>query len=130
MKKDIESREDIELLVKVFYGKVFVDEQIGYFFTEVAKVNPETHFPKITDFWEGILFQNPVYRGNPMQAHIHLNGKETLKPEHFERWLSLFHTTVEEMFVGERAEKAKQSAISIATLIQIKIHQRKFPIMT
>ncbi|MBX7241273.1 MAG: group III truncated hemoglobin [Bacteroidia bacterium] len=130
MKKTIESREDIELLVKIFYEKVFADSEIGYFFTEVAKVNPETHFPKITDFWEGILFQNPVYRGNPMHAHIQLNEKEALKPEHFERWLSIFHATVEEMFEGERAEKAKQSAISIATLIQVKIHQRKFPIMT
>lgn len=130
MKNDLQTRQDIALLVATFYEKVFADELIGYIFTDVAKVNIETHFPKITDFWEGILFQNPIYCGNPMQTHIHLNEQETLKPEHFERWIVIFKDTIDALFEGEKTEKAKQSALSIATLIQIKIQQRKFLITT
>ncbi|HAI79573.1 MAG TPA: sec-independent protein translocase TatC, partial [Chryseobacterium sp.] len=37
--KLLESREDIEFLVNTFYKKVAKDETIGFFFTDVAKVN-------------------------------------------------------------------------------------------
>ena len=39
MKKDIETRDDIELLVNSFYEKVKADPVIGHIFTDVFKVN-------------------------------------------------------------------------------------------
>jgi hypothetical protein len=44
-----------------------------------------------------------------------------LKAEFFERWTALFTDTVDEMFAGEKASLAKQRAISIAVVMQIKI---------
>ena len=41
MKKDIESKDDIRLLINRFYEKVRIDETIGYFFSEVIPVNFE-----------------------------------------------------------------------------------------
>ena len=63
------------------------------------------------------------YRGNPMEVHRLLNQREPLKKEHFERWKKLFLETIGEHFEGEKAELARQRAVSIATMIQIKIQE-------
>ena len=121
MKKDIENRKDIEILINSFYDKVRRDEVIGYIFEDVARVDWKHHTPIICDFWENILFQTNVYRGNPMPVHMRLHAQTTLTKSHFERWVSLFTETVDTYFEGEKAELARQRAISIATMMQIKI---------
>ncbi|HMD00251.1 MAG TPA: group III truncated hemoglobin [Ferruginibacter sp.] len=124
MKKDIENRKHIELLIKTFYDKVNADPTIGYIFNDIAKVNWETHLPIMYDFWENSLFYTGDYNRNTMQVHLKLNETVPLTASHFDRWLQLFSATVDELFAGEKAELAKQRAISIATLIRINI-QRK-----
>jgi hemoglobin len=121
MKKDIQDRKDIETLIHAFYDKVRKDELIGYIFNDVAKVNWEHHTPVICDFWENILFQSNVYRGNPMATHMNLHALSPLAKPHFDRWKKLFTETIDEYFEGKNAELAKQRAISIATMMQIKI---------
>jgi len=72
MKKDIENREDIDLLMESFYSKAMTDEQIGYIFTDVAKLDLEHHLPIIGDFWEALLFRTGDYARygrNPLQVH-------------------------------------------------------------
>jgi hemoglobin len=122
-KKDIEDRKDVQTLIDAFYGKVRTDDTIGYIFTDVARVDWEHHLPVMYDFWESVLFQKPGYSGNPMEVHRLLNQREPLKKEHFERWKKLFLETVGEHFEGEKAELARQRAVSISTMIQIKIQE-------
>ena len=122
MKKDIRTREDIELLINRFYEKVQSDPVIGYIFTDVVKVNWNKHLPVMYSFWENTIFFTGGYAGNPMEIHKRLNQRVPLKPEFFERWTTLFTDTVDEMFTGEKALLAKQRAISIAVVMQIKIH--------
>jgi hemoglobin len=55
---------------------------------------------------------------NPMQIHAALNLKTPLRAEHFRRWLEIFRETVDESFVGERAEFAKTRAEAIANRMQ------------
>jgi hemoglobin len=121
MKRDIENREDIRLLIDSFYAKVRGDGVIGYFFNEVAKVDWEHHLPVMYDFWEGILFQKTGYAGNPMVVHTLLNQKSPLRKEHFDRWKQLFLETIGEHFEGEKADLAAQRALSISNLMEIKI---------
>ncbi|MGG9960029.1 group III truncated hemoglobin [Ferruginibacter sp. SUN106] len=121
MKKDIESKTDIELLVNAFYEKVKADETIGYIFTDVVKVNWEKHLPVMYNFWENSLFYTGTYEGNPMEMHKHLHHAISLSAEHFKQWVLLFANTVDELFEGKTANLAKQRAISIATVMQIKI---------
>jgi len=122
---DIKTREDVILMVDSFYKKVLKDDTIAYLFTDIAKVNWETHMPIMYNFWETTLFHKAIYKGNPMKVHVDLNKKVVLKKEHFDQWLSMFNATVNELFVGEKAELAKTRALSIATVMQIKIHQDK-----
>jgi len=125
MTRDIENRQDIEVLIRSFYDKVIRDETIGYIFNDVAKVNWATHLPVMYDFWESVIFYTGTYRGNPIELHRQLNTKEPLTAEHFKQWLHLFTATVDELFEGEKAELARQRALSIATIIQVKIAQTK-----
>lgn len=123
MKKDIESRDDLLLLVTHFYEKLLSDTSISYLFTDVAKINLEHHLPVLVDFWDSILFGSDTYRKNAMQPHLHLHHLSPIKDDHFETWLRYFKQTVDELFEGEKAFLAKERATSIATVMKIKLKQ-------
>ena len=108
MKTDIKNRNDIEKLINTFYNKIKTDTKIGYFFTDVAKVNWEEHLPKMYDFWENVMFSNGNYTGNPMTKHKELHQKSEMKEAHFQHWNALFNATVDELFTGEKAEEIKK----------------------
>ena len=111
---DIEDRADCEALVRAFYGRALVDPVIGFIFTDVAHLDLEEHVPVIASFWETILLGAPSYRGGAFRPHAELNAKVELRSGHFERWLLLWRTTVDELFAGERAELAKAHAQRVA----------------
>ena len=123
LKKDINSKEDLTILVTSFYEKVRKNPEIGFIFDDIAKVNWDVHTPIIIEFWEGVLFQSGNYRNNPIAIHKHVNSLFPLEKKHFEEWLRLWNATVDEMFEGNNAELIKQRARSIATVIQIKIRE-------
>jgi hemoglobin len=79
MKKDIQTRDDIELLVNLFYEKVKLDPVIGYIFTDVVKVNWQRHLPVMYSFWENTIFYTGGYNGNPMEVHKRLHQLVPLK---------------------------------------------------
>jgi hemoglobin len=120
-KRDIQNREDLVVLLKAFYEKVFRDEVIGHFFTDVMHVDMETHIPRIADFWETVLLNGNAYKSNAIAPHLHINSLSPMKEHHFNRWLQLFGETIDSLFAGEVAETAKQRALSIATVMRIKL---------
>ena len=119
--KDIETRADLDILLREFYKRLLADDTITYIFIDVAKMDLEEHLPIITSFWELSLFHTGEYRNNPMQIHMALNSKERLTEEHFNTWLGHFYSTVDDMFKGINAEKLKTRALSIATIMKIKL---------
>ena len=121
MKQDISNRGDLEDLMKAFYSKALVDESIGHYFTQVVHLDLEKHIPRITDFWETVVFDAGKYQGNTMKVHEELHEKSAFQSAHFTRWIDLFKATVDECFEGENAEKIKSRAISIATVMNIKM---------
>ncbi len=121
MKHDIESKEDISLLVNTFYTTIRADEILGPIFNDVARVDWERHIPLLTEFWNTIVFSTPGYKGNPMQVHIDLHEIFPLKEEHFRHWRQLFFNTVDELFTGPTADHIKQRATHIASLMMYKV---------
>lgn len=117
MRDDIKTREDIDALMRVFYSRALLDETIGYVFTDIARIDLDSHLPIIGDFWESLLLGQNVYQRhgrNPLQIHAELNQKTPLEAGHFRRWLEIFTAAVDEMFAGERADLIKQRAEAIA----------------
>ncbi len=120
-KKDIESRHDIELFVRAFYEKIKQNEQIGFIFNNIVAINWEHHIPVITDFWDTILLDHPVYTKNAMAVHYDLNRIIPLKKEYFETWLTIFNAALDELFEGEIVNLAKTRAASIAAVMEFKM---------
>jgi hemoglobin len=117
MKRDIENRADIDLLMTEFYSTAMVDSAIGYIFTDVDKLDLDHHLPIIGDFWDTLLFQAGKYSRygrNPLMVHAELNEKTPLDPHHFARWLEIFRETIDRLFAGERAEFLKFRAEMMA----------------
>lgn len=119
--RDIENRADIEKFVKEFYNRALKDERIGPVFTDIAKINLEKHLPIIADFWESSLFHTIGYRNDLLDIHRKLGEKARLNQTHFERWLMIFDSVIDEFFEGPMAVTAKNRALSIATVIQLKM---------
>ena len=111
MKRDIETRADLELLLAEFYKIAPNDAEIGHHFDGVDLV---AHLPVIVDFWEKVLFGKAVYFNNPLAVHQILHAKSPLTPEHFRRWVEIFSRTVDALFAGKTADDAKLRAKMIA----------------
>ncbi|OPC85361.1 hemoglobin [Embleya scabrispora] len=111
---DIETRADLETLLRRFYRAAFADPLIGAHFTEIAGTDLETHLPRITDFWDRALLRGADYRGDPLAVHRALHEAAPLTARHFGRWLQLWHATVDGAHTGTRAERAKSQAERIA----------------
>ena len=101
--KEIESKADIELLVNTFYDKVLKDDILSPFF---KKLNFSHHLPNMYHFWNFVLLDEPGYTTNVTEKHMNMKLNKQL----FDQWVSLFHSTVDELFSGEKADLAKQRA--------------------
>jgi hemoglobin len=118
---DIQSRADCERLVRAFYSRALADPIIGWIFVDVAKLDLEAHVPVIASFWETMLLGGQSYSGGAFRPHAHLHARVALRSGHFERWLVLWQTTVDELFAGERADLAKAHARRVADAFQRRL---------
>jgi hemoglobin len=105
---------DIERLVDTFYASVLEDRLLAPMF---ADLDWDVHKPIMYRFWSSMMFGGGSYQGNPLQKHLHL----PLRRDHFAAWLKLFEQTVDQNFVGEKAEEIKVRAQHIARLFQYKL---------
>ncbi len=119
--RDIQTRNDLHLLMSEFYLKLLADSKISFIFIKVAKIDLAPHLYELVDFWEQILFDNGNYRKNVLEIHTDLNQKIRLSEEHFAIWLKYLNTTIDENFAGKNAENMKTRALSIATVMRIKL---------
>lgn len=118
---DLQTRADIDRLLRRFYERAMTDDLIGYLFTDVAHLDLEHHLPRIGNFWEQVLLQRPVYVGNPIAVHFPLHQAATLEPQHFQRWFAIWAETIDELFAGDMATLAKRRAAVIAESMQYRL---------
>lgn len=111
---DLVDRADVEALLRRFYGRVLSDDVLAEPFVGVRAIGLDAHLPKMCDFWETVLFRAGSYRGSALNAHRDVHHRTRLSADHFVRWLSVWHDTVDEMYHGPAAERAKVQAARIA----------------
>ncbi len=127
-KKEITTREDVYLLVSTFYDKIKKDSFIGPIFIGTIPTEEwDDHLEKLTDFWETNLFFVKKFKGNPMQAHKKVDQQFDygISQKHFGRWLELWFGTIDDLFVGKKANEAKERARNIASLLFFRIYENK-----
>lgn len=126
MKKQIENRDDLSLLVNTFYTKIRADAEIGFYFNEMIK-NWDEHLEKLTDFWEMNLFGGKKYKGNPLEAHNkvdeHFEGKIT--SNEFGIWLNYWFQTLDELFEGENVDILKRRARKMGTFLFMSMFEHR-----
>ena len=101
-------------MVDRFYEKVRAHSELGPIFDEAIGDNWDKHLPIMYRFWSSVLNTSGQYSGNPMRVHMQI--KQTVIPENFGHWLSLFQETLEELFsdddvafIFKKAENIAQS---------------------
>lgn len=117
MKNDIITLTDIQLLVDNFYSKIKVDDLLGGIFNGVIKDRWPQHLEKMYRFWQTVLLDEYTYQGTPFPPHAQL----PVEQHHFDRWLKLFNETVDELFAGTKAERAKWQGQRMAEMFLSKI---------
>lgn len=115
--QDISNIEDIKILVNTFYEKVQKDDLIGPIFNEKMMGRWPQHLEKMYRFWQTILLEEHTYSGSPFPPHKQLPVNQS----HFDRWMEIFTTTVDSLFVGKLAEEAKVRAANMAYMFNYKI---------
>ena len=111
--KTIETRADIELLVDTFYTAVLKDDLLAPHFAHLSFVD---HLPKMVHFWSFVLLDEPGYTTNVTEKHAGMQLNKDL----FDRWVQLFHATVDALFEGEKAQAAKERATVLGWMMAAK----------
>ncbi|MFD2567963.1 group III truncated hemoglobin [Pseudotenacibaculum haliotis] len=127
-RREITNRDDVFLLVSTFYNKIKKDDFIGPIFLETIPEDEwDPHIDKLTGFWESTLFYKRAYKGNPMKAHIDVDThfENSITQKHFGKWLELWFSTVDSLFVGDKAHEAKERARNIASLLFLRIFEAR-----
>lgn len=106
----------IKRLVHSFYVRVRADAEIGPIFERVIGDDWDTHLAKMCDFWSSVMLMSGRYKGQPMVAHMRL---KMIRPEHFQRWLTLFRQTAAEVCSAEIAPLFIARAENIARSLQL-----------
>jgi len=118
--RDLDTPAEIAEMVRRFYQDVAQDDLLGPVFNDVAQVDWPTHLPKLSAFWCRALLGRAGYVGNPFRAHAEVHARSPFTSAHFERWLELFHDTVELGWVGPNAQRALDLAENVA-----QVHHRQ-----
>ncbi|MGY0392668.1 group III truncated hemoglobin [Bizionia sp. KMM 8389] len=130
MRKNIETRDDVFLLVSSFYDKVRSDEFLGPFFNKVI-TDWDAHIERLTTFWESSLFMgrklDKKYIGNPLEVHVKVDeeNNHVISEHHFGAWLNLWFETIDSHFEGDIADKAKRRARKMGTFLYLSIFQAR-----
>lgn len=111
---DICDRNDIDALLRRFYGRVLFDEMLAEPFRDIRVLGLESHLPVMCDFWETVLFGTKSYRNSVFRVHQKVDHRTPLSEKHFLRWLTMWITAVDELYAGPAAERAKVQAGRIA----------------
>jgi hemoglobin len=112
--RDLDDPTEIAEMVRRFYADVAQDDLLGPMFNDVAQVDWSEHLPKLAAFWSRALLGIQGYAGNPYRAHALIHQQRSFTPAHFERWLSLFHETLDLGWTGPVTERARALADNVA----------------
>lgn len=127
LKQDISSIDDIERIVDHFYSKLMTDPAIGFYFTQIANVDLQSHLPRIVGFWDNLLLGSRVQRSNLFAVHKKLHDNAGFLSNHFDWWLYLFGESIDVYAVGPKADEMKDRAKMIGDSLFRALDSRTEP---
>lgn len=128
MKRQIVDTSDIEILIDTFYAKVLRHPELSYFFSESVG-NWAVHKQHFIRYWSAQILFTDSYQGTPLHRHIEVDQhfERSFTRAHFEEWVRLWEESVNELFIGEKAELAIESGKNMAKNIYFKMFFNRKP---
>jgi hemoglobin len=122
---DIATVTDVERLVRSFYRAAIPDPLLGPIFRDFG-VDWSAHIPKLVEFWAARILDVSGYGGNAVGAHQPVLERCGFGARELARWLELWRETVDDLFAGANAERAKERAAMAGEAIGslIRRHER------
>lgn len=120
MQTDINHEADIRTLVDAFYKRAGKDDLLGPIFSKIQ--NAGDHKESLYEYWTNSLLRE--YSGSPERFPSHIELMFSTK--HFIRWLTLFLDTIDLLYSGPVAEKAKVMVIKKSEEFQAKVELSRF----
>ena len=114
----VPSEAIVEQLVRDFYGRIREDTVLGAIFERRLSNRWDAHIKTMIDFWSSVTIRTGRYEGQPHIMHRNLG----LEPAHFEHWLALFRSAVEDNCEGTIADLFIDRANRIANSLQISLN--------
>lgn len=121
---DIQSRQDIEVLVSAFYRDIRSDEMLGSLFDRQIGSNWAGHEARVCDFWENVLLGGTRFKSRSLR-HLDVDQVCPLCPFHFDRWCLLFERSVRSHFEGEQAQRAICRAMAMSQALQNQLEKER-----
>jgi len=110
------SVEKIREMVELFYSRTLQDDLLGPIFEERV-ADWDAHYEKMTRFWSSATMRAGTYSGRPIEAHS-FGG---FTKAHFDRWVTMFTTTANDVFTSSDAEVLTDLAKRMASTIAMRI---------
>ena len=105
------TRNHLKQLVHAFYADVRADERLGPVFDGAIGAHWDVHLERMVEFWSTVMLGTHSFRGNVFGKHMALDG---VQPDHFLRWLTLWHEHTSRLFEPAVARELQQTAQGIA----------------
>ena len=112
--RDIQTSDDVAVIVADFYGTMADDPVLAPFF---ADLDMPRHVETLTRFWTSLVFSTGTYHGRPLAPHFALG----LDGRHFVAWMTRFERIVGTHFAGPNADRMRQQARQIAAVFQHRL---------
>ena len=114
--RDIATTNDVGVVVRRFYRALIADPLLGPLFERYGVDWPH-HIPKLQLYWEHVLLDRPGSPVNTIAAHGPVQRSTPFDREHVERWLELWDETVDDLYLGPVAERAKARARQVGRAV-------------
>ena len=108
---DASTREKLAELVHGFYAEVRADPLLAPVFERVIGQHWTPHLQRMVEFWSTVALGTRSFQGNVYAKHMVL---EEVQPEHFLRWITLWHRHTNALLPSSDARDLQSVAHGIA----------------
>ena len=97
------------------YAVVVQDDVLApYFAVHEGFMDWQALIGSVADFWNHVLLYAPDYPIDPIERHRAVHEQRAITGEALDRWLEIFHETVDTGWTGPEASRAKKRGTGMA----------------
>lgn len=116
--RDLDTPTEVFELVTRQYAVVVQDDLLSEYFTfEEGFLDWQALILRVTDFWNHVLLFTPDYDIDAIEQHRPVHQHRAITGEALDRWLEVFHESVDTGWSGPNADRAKKRSTGMAWAI-------------